>query len=169
MINHVKAVGGLVRKDPVDTTHPLVRVHPVTGRKCLFVNGEFITKIVGLKEPEQKVLMEFLLNHLMTGHDFQARVKWSPRSIVLFDNRSTIRKSALVPLSIGGLNSDNHFLDSAIVDYIDEDHGAKPRHIFRLCAMAERPIPVHAEHKTNGSQSNSTESDPEKAQTRDRN
>ena len=92
MINHVKAVGGLVRKDPIDTVHPLVRVHPVTGEKCLFVNGEFITRIVGLKEPEQKVLLEFLLNHLITGHDFQARVKWSPKSIVLFDNRSLIRK-----------------------------------------------------------------------------
>ncbi|KAK4209634.1 hypothetical protein QBC37DRAFT_391139 [Rhypophila decipiens] len=131
MINHVKAAGGLVRKDPIDTIHPLVRVHPVTGQKCLFINGEFITKIVGLKEPEQKVLVEFLLNHLMTGHDFQARVKWSPRSIVLFDNRSLIH--------------------SAIVDYIDEDHGAKPRHIFRLCAMAERPIPVQPEHTANGS------------------
>jgi len=93
MIGHVRAVGGRCRKDPVDTIHPLVRVHPVTGEKCLFVNGEFITKIVGLKEPETKMLMDFLLNHMMTGHDFQARVRWGPRTIVLFDNRSVIRKS----------------------------------------------------------------------------
>lgn len=32
--------------------------------------------------------------------------------------------------------------DTAIVDYIDEEYGAQPRHIFRLCAMAEKPIPV---------------------------
>lgn len=32
--------------------------------------------------------------------------------------------------------------DSAIVDYIDDDGAAKPRHIFRLCAMGEKPIPV---------------------------
>ncbi|KAK3311930.1 alpha-ketoglutarate-dependent taurine dioxygenase [Apodospora peruviana] len=131
MINHVKAVGGLVRKDPVDNVHPLVRVHPVTGEKCIFVNGEFISRIVGLKESEEKMLMDFLLNHLMTGHDFQARVKWQPKSIVLFDNRSLIH--------------------SAIVDYIDEDRGARPRHIFRLCAMAEKPIPVkNAANGTNG-------------------
>jgi sulfonate dioxygenase len=92
MINHARALGGLVRKDPVDTVHPLVRVHPVTGAKCIFVNGEFITKIPGLKEPETKLLLEFLQQHLITGHDFQARVKWAPRTIVMFDNRSTIRK-----------------------------------------------------------------------------
>ncbi|KAL1983786.1 hypothetical protein VTN96DRAFT_9872 [Rasamsonia emersonii] len=122
MIAHARMTGGLVRKDPVDTVHPLVRVHPVTGEKCLFVNGEFITKIQGLKEPETKVLLDFLLQHIITGHDFQARVRWQPKTIVMFDNRSTIH--------------------TAVVDYFDEEHGAKPRHIFRLCALAEKPIPV---------------------------
>lgn len=136
MINHALAAGGLVRKDPVETVHPLVRVHPVTGQKCLFINGEFITRIVGLKEPEEKMLLDFLLQHLVAGHDFQARVKWSPRSIVIFDNRSLIH--------------------SAIVDYIDEDHGAKPRHIFRLCAMAEKPIPVRAANGTTNGTTNGT-------------
>ena len=92
MINHARAAGGLVRKDPVDTVHPLVRVHPVTGERCLYINGEFITRIEGLKEPEAKMLLEFLLQHMITGHDFQARVKWTPRTVVMFDNRSTIRK-----------------------------------------------------------------------------
>lgn len=92
MIAHARARGGLVRKDPVDTVHPLVRVHPVTGEKCLFVNGEFITKIQGLKDPEAKVVLDFLLQHIITGHDFQARVRWGPRTIVMFDNRSTLRK-----------------------------------------------------------------------------
>ena len=91
MIAHARVNNGLARKDPVTTVHPLIRVHPVTGEKCLFLNGEFITKIQGLKEPEMKMLLDFLLQHLITGHDFQARVKWQPRSIVLFDNRSTIR------------------------------------------------------------------------------
>jgi sulfonate dioxygenase len=93
MINHARTAGGLVRKDAVDTVHPLVRVHPVTGEKCIFMNGEFITKVVGLKDSEAKLLLEFLLQHIMTGHDFQARVRWSPRTIVMFDNRSTIRES----------------------------------------------------------------------------
>lgn len=101
MIAHARMTGGLVRKDPVDTVHPLVRVHPVTGEKCLFVNGEFITKIQGLKEPETKVLLDFLLQHIITGHDFQARVRWQPKTIVMFDNRSTIRESILRPTLLG--------------------------------------------------------------------
>ncbi|RHZ49511.1 hypothetical protein CDV55_100579 [Aspergillus turcosus] len=123
MINHTRLTGGLVRKDPVDTIHPLVRIHPVTGQKCLFINGEFITRIQGLKEPEQRYLVDFLMQHIMTGHDFQARVRWQPKTIVIFDNRQTIH--------------------SAIVDYLDDDYGAKLRHIFRLCALAEKPIPVY--------------------------
>jgi sulfonate dioxygenase len=93
MINHARLTGGLVRKDPVDTVHPLVRIHPVTGEKCLWFNGEFITKIPGLKEPEQRWLLDFLMQHIVSGHDFQARVRWQPKTIVIFDNRSTIRKS----------------------------------------------------------------------------
>ncbi|KAF2998579.1 hypothetical protein E8E13_006241 [Curvularia kusanoi] len=122
MIAHAKSVGGIARKDPVDTIHPLVRVHPVTGERCLFINGEFMTKIVGLKEAESKMLVDFLLNHMMMGHDFQARVRWAPKTIVMFDNRSLIH--------------------SAIVDYLDDEGAAHLRHIFRLCAMAEKPIPV---------------------------
>ncbi|KAJ5864187.1 Taurine catabolism dioxygenase TauD/TfdA [Penicillium soppii] len=123
MINHSRLTGGLVRKDPVDTVHPLIRVHPVTGQKCIFLNGEFITKINGLKDSETKWVLEFLMNHLVTGHDFQARVRWQPRTIVMFDNRSTMH--------------------SAIVDYLNDDGSAKPRHIFRLIALAEKPIPVY--------------------------
>ncbi|CAI7596893.1 unnamed protein product [Penicillium pancosmium] len=125
MINHTKLTGGLVRKDPVDSVHPLVRVHPVTGEKCLFLNQEFITKIPGLKEPETKWMLDFLMNHIITGHDFQARVRWQPRTIVMFDNRSTTH--------------------SAIVDYLDDEYGAKARHIFRLIALGEKPIPVYDE------------------------
>ena len=82
-----------MRKDPVDTTHPLIRVHPVTGEKCIFINGEFITRIHGLKESEQRWLVDFLMQHMVTGHDFQARVRWQPKTIVIFDNRSTLRMS----------------------------------------------------------------------------
>lgn len=96
MIAHARLTGGLVRKDPVDTVHPLVRVHPVTGEKCLFLNGEFITGVRGLKEPETRVLLDFLMQHIVTGHDFQARVRWQPKTIVMFDNRSTIRKFYLL-------------------------------------------------------------------------
>ncbi|KAF7365704.1 TauD-domain-containing protein [Mycena venus] len=122
MINHTRLAGGLVRKDPVTTIHPLVRVHPITGARCIFINGEFITGAVGLKDVEWKAISDFLLQHIIGSHDIQARVHWSPRTIVMFDNRSTIH--------------------TAVVDYVDDEHGAQSRHIFRLAAMAEKPIPV---------------------------
>ncbi|KAK0712713.1 hypothetical protein B0T26DRAFT_344029 [Lasiosphaeria miniovina] len=93
MIGHAKAAGRPFRKDPVETRHPIVRVHPVTGRRCLFVNNEFLTRIEGLKAPESRLINDFLVNHLVTGHDFQARVKWQPGTVVMFDNRSLIRTS----------------------------------------------------------------------------
>ena len=99
MINHARQAGGLVRKDAVESVHPLIRVHPVTGKKCIFLNGEFVTKIQGMKDSESKLLQEFLLQHMITGHDFQARVKWAPRTVVMFDNRSTIRKLLPIVLS----------------------------------------------------------------------
>jgi sulfonate dioxygenase len=160
MISHARLTGGLVRKDAVETVHPLVRIHPVTGEKCLYLNGEFITKIQGLKEPEQRWLLDFLMQHIVSGHDFQARVRWQPKTIVIFDNRSTIRTYFIFrgpPFSSFSLNralacdprklatNQNPFqpLDSAIVDYLDDDYGAKLRHIFRLCALGEKPIPVY--------------------------
>lgn len=146
MIAHARLTGSLVRKDPVESVHPLVRVHPVTGEKCLFINGEFITKIQGLKEPEFRVLQDFLMQHLITGHDFQARVRWQPRTIVMFDNRSTIRKSLSLLIHMQPFLTNK--LDSAIVDYLDEETGAKPRHIFRLCALGEQPIPVSSQNTT---------------------
>ncbi|KAF7296922.1 TauD-domain-containing protein [Mycena indigotica] len=121
MLNHTKLAGGIVRKDPVTSIHPLVRVHPITGARCLFINGEFITGAVGLKDVEWAALSDFLLKHIIESHDVQVRVHWQPKTVVMFDNRST--------------------LHTAVVDYVDDD-GAQPRHIFRLAAMAEIPMAV---------------------------
>jgi sulfonate dioxygenase len=93
IINQARLAGSLVRKDPITTVHPLVRIHPITRARCIFINGEFITGAVGLKGAEWKPISEFLLQHLIGSHDIQARVHWSPRTIVMFDNRSTIRES----------------------------------------------------------------------------
>lgn len=92
MIAHTRAVGGLVRKDPVTSVHPLIRIHPVTKSECLFINNEFITGFEGMKDAEFRVLSDFLWQHIVTGHDFQARVHWQPKTVVIFDNRSTLRE-----------------------------------------------------------------------------
>jgi len=66
--------------------HPVVRTHPVTGRKCLYVNRFFTTRIVGLSKIESDGLLQMLFRHVETP-EFQVRFRWQPGSIAFWDNR----------------------------------------------------------------------------------
>lgn len=52
--------GGLVKREPVENVHPLVRRHPVTGAKALFVNAQFSRHIIGLKREESDAILNLL-------------------------------------------------------------------------------------------------------------
>ncbi|MCC8966251.1 TauD/TfdA family dioxygenase [Bradyrhizobium sp. Pear76] len=67
--------------------HPVVRVHPVTGRKLLFVDRGFTTKIVQLRRAESDALLAFLFQHIETPK-LSCRFKWQKNSIAFWDNRS---------------------------------------------------------------------------------
>lgn len=66
---------------------PVVRVHPETGRRALFVNSNFTTRLVGVTEAESHVLLGFLLNHVRSP-EFQCRFRWAADSIAFWDNRA---------------------------------------------------------------------------------
>ena len=66
--------------------HPVVRVHPDTGRKALFVNGNFTTKIDGLTSAESEAFLSMLLDHVGSPA-FQCRHRWSPGTLTMWDNR----------------------------------------------------------------------------------
>jgi taurine dioxygenase len=68
--------------------HPVVRTHPVTGRKGLFVNSVFTKHIVGMKPAESRALLGFLTRHIETP-DFSCRFRWRKDSIAMWDNRCT--------------------------------------------------------------------------------
>jgi taurine dioxygenase len=66
--------------------HPVVRTHPVTGRKLLFVNRGFTTHIVGLPLDESDAILAYLYEHAANPL-FQCRFRWQPDSIAFWDNR----------------------------------------------------------------------------------
>jgi taurine dioxygenase len=69
-------------------THPVVRTHPETGRKCLFVNHSYCVGFEGMTEAESKPLLDWLMEH---GHrpEFTCRFRWEKGSIAFWDNRCT--------------------------------------------------------------------------------
>jgi taurine dioxygenase len=67
--------------------HPVVRTHPVTGRKALYVNGNSTTHIVGLSERENDLILPFLNDHIRSPA-FQCRFGWDTNSIAFWDNRT---------------------------------------------------------------------------------
>lgn len=78
--------------DPTKTypcsEHPVVRVHPVTKRKALFVNASYTTKIVGLPKAESDALLNYLYVHVQDPN-FQCRFRWKQHSVAFWDNRCT--------------------------------------------------------------------------------
>ena len=69
-------------------SHPVVRIHPVTGRRALNVNAQFTVRINGLKEDESNMILQYLYSRAQIP-EFQLRVKWEPHMVVMWDNRST--------------------------------------------------------------------------------
>jgi taurine dioxygenase len=67
-------------------SHPVVRTHPVTKRKALFVNGHFTTHIDGLAPEESRAILNYLCEH-STREEFQVRFCWQPHSVAFWDNR----------------------------------------------------------------------------------
>jgi taurine dioxygenase len=67
--------------------HPVVRIHPETGRKLLYVCGNFTTKIVELSEAESGAVLGYLFEHIKSP-ELQCRFRWKPNSVAFWDNRS---------------------------------------------------------------------------------
>jgi taurine dioxygenase len=83
-------LGDAVRANP-PVLHPLVRTHPRSGRRALFVNRLFTTRIDGLCEAESDAVLAFLFNHLETP-EFNCRFRWSADAIAFWDNRATLHR-----------------------------------------------------------------------------
>jgi taurine dioxygenase len=71
--------------------HPVIRIHPESGKKVIFVNSLFTTKILELTLSESRSILNFLYDHVKTP-EFTCRFNWEPNSIAFWDNRSTQHK-----------------------------------------------------------------------------
>jgi taurine dioxygenase len=68
--------------------HPAVRVHPETGRRCLYVNGQFTERFPQLSRDESDMLLGFLVRH-MAQPKFTVRYRWTTGTVAIWDNRCT--------------------------------------------------------------------------------
>ncbi|KAL1837437.1 hypothetical protein VTK73DRAFT_4696 [Phialemonium thermophilum] len=119
--------GHPVLRAPVTSHHPVVRVHPATGEKSLFVNVSNTTRIIGLRDDESEALLGLLFRHLATALDCQARVRWEEGTVALWDNRATVH----TPIP-----------DFAVEEREDEHEKLIFRHAFRITTVGELPFGV---------------------------
>jgi taurine dioxygenase len=73
----------------VPAEHPVVRTHPETGRRSLFVNPGFTVKIKGLSGKESETLLNFLYEHMATP-EYVVRYRWEEGDLGFWDNRTTM-------------------------------------------------------------------------------
>jgi taurine dioxygenase len=113
------AVPDSIAKAP-PVTHPVVHVHPDTGRKALIVNSQWTTRIEGLSKPESDALLALLHEHVKSP-EIQVRWRWQVGDIAFFDNLCT-----------------QHY---AVADYDTR------RVIQRVALAGKRPMPVNADRE----------------------
>lgn len=114
----------LVKNNTLVSEHPLVRVHPETGERALFVSPGFLKSITGLAPRESRQILELLWEHIVRP-EFTVRFKWEPGSIAFWDNRATAH---LPPYDIFDLDFD--------------------RQLYRITLVGDVPVGVDGQPST---------------------
>jgi taurine dioxygenase len=102
----------VTRLDPVE--HPVIRVHPETGRKGIFVNPGFTSHITGVSEFESRAILDLLYAHL-TKPEHIVRHRWRAGDVAMWDNRSTAH-------------------------YANRDYGTERRVMHRITLRGDVPV-----------------------------
>ena len=86
-----RGVNNVDIKTPV-AKHPLIRKHPITGKKAIYINRTFTTGIEGMNKGESSSMLEFLFNHC-EHVNFQIRYRWNKNDMAFWDNRCTMHRA----------------------------------------------------------------------------
>ena len=121
-VNETPEYRELMRKRTLASEHPIVRVHPETGERALYVSPSFLKSIVGLSARESQVLLEFLWEHIVRP-EFTVRFRWGPGSVAFWDNRATAH---LAPRDIFDSDFDRQFYRVTLVGDVPVGVDAKP-------------------------------------------
>ena len=120
--NRYQSMEELGKKGAMGAVHPMVRVHPVTGKKALFSSLAFTKRIKGMTDKESAPILNFLYEHSKEAH-LGCRLQWEKGSLALWDNRVC--------------------LHHAVADYFGEV--SKHRRVMQRCTIeGEQPISVSA-------------------------
>jgi len=116
---HFAGIGGMAlqnteKAEDYESRHPIVRTHPETGRKALYVTALHTLHLDGMTEEESRPLIQYLNDHCIEN-EFTCRVRWEPGQLTIWDNRCTMH--------------------NAVNDY----HGSR-REMYRLIVGPEVPV-----------------------------
>ncbi|KAG6865785.1 hypothetical protein C0991_011777 [Blastosporella zonata] len=122
-----RAAGLHVRRQEIETVHPVVRVHPATGWKSVYVNPGFTRRIIGVPKAESDNILSFLFRQIGENPDFQVRFKWEVNSVAIWDNRIVTHSATF-------------------------DFWPATRHALRATPHGEKPISVTEYERETGKQ-----------------
>ena len=122
--------------------HPVVRVHPVSGRKVLFVNPQFTTAIEGMEECESRSLLDTLFHQALIP-EYQFRLHWEPHTIAMWDNRSTQH------YAIHDYYPQRRYMERVTIrgDAVIGVERADPATVRKAKYVAPKNVDVHGGHK----------------------
>ena len=124
--NRYQSMEELGKKGAMGAVHPMVRVHPGTGKKALFSSLAFTKRIKGMTDKESAPILNFLYEHSKEAH-LGCRLQWEKGSLALWDNRVC--------------------LHHAVADYFGEV--SKHRRVMQRCTIeGEEPISVKTYNKS---------------------